>query len=233
MRKTFLVLLLSYCSVFYSQNEKQARLDTLKTKLQRDSSYIYRWRVIRPFLRYSERNSIENPHPVNFYGPQIGIVVNEYHIFGTGIYLSSPRTRKFYDFNDKGKLSSEGIDMRYGTLFYEYILVQKRFYELHLPFETGYGYYHAAYKDSNDVIYRSVNDHLFLASAGVMGIFKPVRWIGFTGSVGYRKANDPVVNGFYYMIGVWLGIKNLTSDINYYLVKKKRYRKEVKDILKQ
>ncbi len=231
MRSALFLILICCRLVFHSQDEKQIQLDSLKKNLEKDSAKIFGPKEFRSFFRYSERNSIANPHPVNFFGPQMGVVVNEYHIFGAGIYLSSPHTRKFYEFKDGGKNVTEGIDMRYATLFYEYILLQNRFYELHLPFEIGYGYYHAAYKDSADFIYRSVNDHLLIASAGVLGIIKPLRWVGFTGSLGYRRSNYSVVNGFYYSIGVWLGIRNLTGDLNYHYVRKKRYHKAVQQIL--
>lgn len=232
-RRTLVLLLIEVLVALSgsAQNSKQKRIDSLNAQLQIDSARIYGYKKFRPFLRYSERNSIENPHPVNFYGPQLGILVNEYHIFGTGLYSSSPRTMQFYTYKDGNINSTEGIDIRYGSLFYEYILLQKRYFEIHVPLEFCYGYYHAAYKDSTDFIYRSVNEDLFMLCGGILGILKPLRWIGIIGSLGFREGTQPVVGGFYYSIGVWLGIRNLKSDVSYHLIRKKRYRRSVKEVL--
>lgn len=206
---------------------KEKKLDSLRTQLQNDSVYIYRFRKVRPYIKYTERNSIGNPHPVNFYGPQFGLVLFERHILGVGYYLSSVRTRKAYPVLDGVIEASQAVDMRYGTFFYEYILLEKRFFEFHLPFEGGYGYYHSGFSDSHGNFYRKEDQELIMGACGLLFIVKPIRWIAITGSIGGRTGNIALVDGFYYAVGLRLMLRNLSNDINYHLIKKKRYRSNV------
>jgi len=211
---------------FSQETTKERKLDSLHTQLQKDSVYIYRFRKVRPYIKYTERNSIGNPHPVNFYGPQFGLVLFEKHIFGVGYYLSSVRTRKAYPVLDGTIEAFQAVDMRFGTIFYEYILLEKRYFELHLPLEAGYGYYHSGFMDSGK-LYRAEDTNLMMGGGGILMIAKPIRWIGIIGSIGARTGNIALVDGFYYAIGVRVMLRNLSNDINYHLIKKKRYRSNV------
>lgn len=219
--------LLSFQSIYSQDKNKERQLDSLHTQLKNDSVYIYRFRKVRPYIKYTERNSIGNPHPVNFYGPQFGLVLFEKHILGVGYYLSSVRTRKAYPVLDGIIEASQAVDMRYGTLFYEYILFEKKYFELHLPFEGGYGYYHSGFTYSNGQLYREENKDLMMGACGIIFIAKPVRWLAVTGSLGGRTGNIALVDGFYYAVGFRLMLRNLSNDINYHLIKKKRYRSSV------
>ncbi|MCE3260680.1 MAG: hypothetical protein K0S12_2321, partial [Bacteroidetes bacterium] len=68
----------------------------------------------------------------------------------------------------------------------------------------------------------AVND-FNLWAGGVQLVLKPVKWIGISNNIGYRFANERIVDGYYYSIGIWLGFKPIITDMNYYL-KRKRYR---------
>lgn len=223
----FPVLFLVFFSFQFLHSQdlsKQQKIDSLKAQLQADSTYIYRFRKVRPYIKYTERNSIGNQHPVNFYGPQFGLVLFERHILGVGYYLSSKMTRKSYPVLDGNTEATEALDMRYGTFFYEYILLDKKYYEIHLPFEGGYGYYHAGYKNSNNELYRQENKTLLLGGCGLLFIAKPIRWIAVTSSLGVRTGNIKLVDGFYYAVGFRIMLRHLSNDIHYHLIKKKKYR---------
>ena len=115
------VFFLASCIIIYgllpAQIDKKSRIDSLDQALRADSARIFGHKKFRAFIRYAERNSIGNPHPVNFYGPQAGVLVNEYHMIGTGFYFSSAYTRRFYEYKDGDRNVLEGLDMRYGSLF--------------------------------------------------------------------------------------------------------------------
>lgn len=212
---------------------KKKQLDSLRVDLQCDSDYIYRFRKIRPYINYHERNSLDQSPRANFYGPQAGVVLFEKHIVGFGAYFSTKKTQRPFEDTDNDKKIDRNVKITYGTLFYQYILIQKRWYELHVPVEAGIGKYRSNYIDSSGNVYRTVNNNNFtLAGGGLLLLLKPFKWLGVSNNFGYRVASEKIVTGFYYSIGVWIGLKPATCDAKYYLFRKKRYRKEVDAILK-
>lgn len=211
----------------------QTKIDSLTTELKNDSVYIYRFRKIRPYLNYHERNSVDHYPRVNFFGPQAGFVLYERHIVGFGAYFSTKKTKLPFEDMDVDKKIHRTIKITYGTLFYQYILIQKRFYEFHIPVEVGLGNYQSGYIDSTGFTYKNINTNRFtMAGGGLLLLIKPFKWLGISNNFGYRVANESIINGFYYAIGVWIGLKPAACDIKYYLYKKKQYRKKVNSLLK-
>src|SRR6266404_5411877 len=82
----FLIFLFS---AFYSfaQTPKQAKLDSLKEKLKKDSAWIFRYRKVAPLIGLDNRNTfIQNNAPVNLQGIQVGVVLYERHSLALGAY---------------------------------------------------------------------------------------------------------------------------------------------------
>jgi hypothetical protein len=225
MKRLILFLILLPEIILCQGTPKQQKLDSLYKALALDSAYIYRFRKARPYINYHERHSFNNPIRTNFYGPQIGIVLYEKHIIGTGIYFSGKGTRQPYEVVESGKTVTKRINVNYYTLFYQYILYNHRYFEFHIPVEAGLGNFYHAYIDSSGGNYNITNTLFSETCAGIHGILKPFRWIGISGTVGYRLASDENFTGFFYSFGVWLGLRHLKNDIMYHLVKKKRYRR--------
>lgn len=210
---------------------KQKLIDSLTLQLKQDSIEIYSFKKIRPYLNYHERNSIENPKTINFFGPQMGVVLFENHILGFGWYHSSPNTKKPNEVTDENNVVTREINIKYLTFFYQYILVRKRFIELHFPFEIGRGLLHSAYRDNNNELYKTTTNYFTIAGAGTQVILKPVKWIGLSLNLGYRLATESIINGSYYSVGVWIGFKPVMTDVTYYLIKRKKYRREIKKLI--
>src|SRR6218665_1633894 len=108
---------------------RKTQVDSLTRKLIADSMYTYRFKKLRPYGNIDNRNSFYRPS--NFTGFQLGAIVNEYHTFGIGFYQLNRATRAKATVNAGYNLRG----LRYNTLFYEYLLVNKRYLEIDLPFE--------------------------------------------------------------------------------------------------
>src|ERR1700747_3432278 len=91
LTKYFLFLLLTFSAYLsFSQQTKQQKLDSLKTKLSKDSAWIFRYKKVRPLFAIDQRNSFIQSNPVNITGLQFGVKLKERHNLGMGFYAVSP-----------------------------------------------------------------------------------------------------------------------------------------------
>lgn len=210
---------------------KQQQIDALRTNLEKDSAYIYRFKTLRPYGNIDNRNSFLKNRASNFNGYQLGVIVNEYHTFGVGVYQLNRATRLSAPVKSGYRLRN----LMYTTAFYEYTLVNKTYFEMDLPFEIGYGRYRALFTDSADAIYsRAVAPWFVPLAAGVKFIGKPVRWIGLSLMVGYRymvqEASILELNNLYFPVGIWVDLRQVYRDVKYYGFRKNRYRRAVRAV---
>lgn len=224
---------ISFCFVFlmltgfaFSQSSRiKEQIDSLDKRLSEDSTKIYRFRKVRPYLNFHNRNSINEIKPVNFYGFQLGAVFFERHIVGYGRYFSSEKSKKRFSYIENQNQVTRLDKIDYHTVFYQFIFLSHRWFELHIPVELGYGTRYSDFYQPSGSFDRSSSENMFMTAYGLQVILKPVRWSGITGNFGYRGSSEQLVNGFYYAVGLWIGLKPVTDDFNYYLIKKRRYRK--------
>ena len=82
------LLLFVFAGNSIAQNDsiKKRKVDSLTFKLKKDSLHTFRFKTIRPFANYDNRNSFIRDKPVNFKGIQLGVMLNERHVFGLGYY---------------------------------------------------------------------------------------------------------------------------------------------------
>lgn len=218
----------------HAQNDalrKQQRIDSLSTKLYNDSLHTYRYKKVRPYGNIDNRNSFLKNRTSNFNGYQLGVIFDEYHTFGLGFYQLNRVTR----LNAPVKRGYELRNLRYTTVFYEFMLVNKKYFEMDLPFEIGYGRYRALFTDSSAAIFSQPVTPSFLPLAGgVKFIGKPVRWFGLSLMVGYRyifqEESILELNNLYFPLGVWVDLRQIYRDIKFYGFQRKRYRRAVRFI---
>jgi hypothetical protein len=124
-----------------SQNDsiKKFKIDSLNHKLRRDSLHTFRFKKLRPYANLDNRNSFIKNKPANFSGLQLGVIINEYHTFGFGIYSLNPNAKGGSQIKNNYQIAN----LKYTTFFYEYFLVNKKYLEIDLPFEIGFGNYSA------------------------------------------------------------------------------------------
>lgn len=221
---------------------KQHKVDSLNLKLKKDSAHIYRFKKVRPFFSLDNRNSFIKDAPVNVQGLQLGMVFKDRHTFGFGLY--SIRANSHQNVVKKSDATTtidanRTLSLNYLTIFYQYAILDYHYFELDMPLELGLGGYEVKLVDpnapSNKPPLVDKKGGTLIIGGGVGITIKPLRWIGIAGSAGYRNAldNDKNVNfsGFYYSYGVWLNLGRTQRDIRYYLMKRKKCRKQIKHIL--
>jgi hypothetical protein len=232
-------LFLFFTGTLASQTDsiKKQKIDSLRLKFKADSARIYRFNKYRPYANIDNRNSFIRNKPVNLQGVQIGFILKEYHVFGIGYYTMTQQSQKPVKTNEDTRTLNRSLNLNYYTLFYQYVLLDKRFLEIDLPFEIGYGTYTLKFEDAltKDIV-RNTSAPIVPMGAGVQIVLKPFRWIGFCTMSGYRYVADQNVNvnfnGFYYSFGLWLDVRQAYRDIKFYGSVKKKYKRAVNEILK-
>ena len=219
---------------------KQTHLiDSLKAKLIADSNYIYRFQKYRPYINIDQRNSFIRGQAININGLQLGVLVNEKHVFGLGGYAITLNSQKKVVAKDSRNVTiTRSLNMDYGTFFYQYVALDKRYWEIDLQAELGLGVYD--YKNYNyatgDLLPKQPLPGKFLVGGvGPLLAFKPTKWIGIIGMVGYRFTTERNTNlnfnGFYYSYGAWFDIRQMIRDYKYRVVKKRKYKEALKAVM--
>lgn len=216
---------------------RQARIDSLSIKLKADSMRLYRFHTIRPYANLDNRFSFIRREPVNVKGGQVGIIFKESHAFGFGYYMITNQSERSARTTDSASTLNINLTLNYTTLFYQYLLLDHRFLEIDLPFELGYGKYTLKLQDSrSEVPFRTLSQSIVPLGAGVQLVLKPVRWVGVSTMGGYRYVSGwrpaPNFNGLYYSFGLWVDIRQVYRDVRYYGFIKRRYREQVKEVLR-
>lgn len=233
MRFFYVFCFLWYVTSLTSQNNTTEWLkrDSLAKKLVADSLHTYRFKVFRPYAAIDNRNSFIANRPANVNGFQVGFILKEYHTIGLGTYRLSRLNPRKAPVTKNLRLNH----LEYLTLFYEYMLVNRRYLEVDIPLEAGIGLYGSNKLDSlGSILQKEINRAFWPLGAGTKVIVKPVRWIGLSLMGGYRyvfeKNQFLNFNGSYYAFGIWIDLRQVYRDIKYYGFIKRRYRKAIQNV---
>lgn len=211
--------------------------DSLTAQLKADSTHIYRFQKYRPFINLDQRNSFIRNQAININGLQLGVLVNDRHVFGFGGYIITQNSKiKVKTKTDKNISTNRTLNMDYGTFFYQYTILDKRFWEIDIQAEVGLGTYEFKYFDINSgKLLADRKAGMFVGGIGPLLAFKPTKWLGIIGMVGYRFTSEKNTtlnfNGFYYSYGAWFDVRQIIRDYKYYLVKKRKYKKQIAQLL--
>ncbi|MBL7918961.1 MAG: hypothetical protein JNJ40_01525 [Bacteroidia bacterium] len=225
------VLFVFHSSIAQNDSIKKIKIDSLTQKLMADSAHNYRFKKIRPYANIDSRNSFVESNLTNLSGFQLGVIVNEYHTFGIGLYTLTKFSKKNSPFSAIAEFNRFG----YINAFYEYFLLNRKHLEIDLPFEIGAGGFQAKLRDTTATGLNKIEKWFMPLGAGVKLIAKPIRWIGLSTMIGYRyipyKQDLIDYDGLYYSLGVWVDFRGIYRDIKYYGRIKKKYRSDVDQIL--
>lgn len=222
----FLVLNCFIFSITFSQNKSiNLQIDSLTQVFKNDSLKTFRVKKIQHYFNLDNRNSYIKDKPANILGIQFGIIIKDKHIFGIGAY----QIIRFIPKETILKLSKPLDNLRYLTLFYEYNIINKRFFELDIPFEMGFGSYLLSKANLPDKKFG-----FFPFGAGLEIVLKPLKWIGFSSMGGYRYVYEEQKNlsldGFYYSLGLWIDLQEIIREVKFYGFQKKRYYKAIRKL---
>jgi hypothetical protein len=122
------------------------------------------------------------------------------------------------------------VQLKYGSLNTELIYKDTRFFSLGMPLEVGAGINTFQRKNitTDEVLLRETGGVIFV-NFGLSATFKPMRFLGLKGMIGYRKVaynqvQDFNFDGFFTAIGLNVDIHAITTDIKMYRLMKRYHR---------
>lgn len=109
------------------------------------------------------------------------------------------------------------LDLKFLTIASEYAIIWKRYYELSTALGVGIGVSDIDRKTLGGVPLAS-NRNIFIPFEPTLKLaIKPTRWVGLSGSIGYREtlslsSTNLTYNGLFYSYGVSIYLENLLED---------------------
>lgn len=136
------------------------------------------------FLGFDTRRSFISNRDVKIFGLRAGLEWNHRVRLGIGLYgLLSPYLRSYERLNDStGLLDTIAAPLRFGYLsgFAEYVVVNKKRWELSVPLHLGLG------SSRFEGFEAETEGGFLLTELSLQAQYKILKWIGLGGGVGYR-----------------------------------------------
>ena len=222
--KTVFLLL----AMFYL-NKHCAQTHMSKKQFIADSIKITKIKLVRPQFRLDNRLTFLNGQKLSISGIDAGVLLKNKLRITLGYYsvndkLTSLR-KTINDIDYQGQ-----YQLNYGALNLEFIYKDTRFFSFGMPLEFGIGTNTLNYRSEAYGLDTNKQSGLIgMAYFGLSGTFKPIRWIGIKGAVGYRKTllnqvKDLAFDGVYTSVGLSVDVWEIIKDCKMYRLKK-RYRK--------
>lgn len=231
--KLILAVLIAFNA--HAQNLKYKQ-DSLKFDFEKDSTWIYRFKMYRPYVDVDQYQTFINGNSVTERGVSLGVRYKNVHVFGLSVHgiIARDRRRAVSRFADTIFIT-EQTDFRYLSFLYQYTLFNNRYMALFMPTHFGVGKYKIISQDINHlrpVIHKEGG--AIPASMGLTFVLKPVKWVGISGTGGYRYVLDrnpkQQFSGFFYGYGIWLDIQQIMRDTQFYGFRKPRYKRALKEL---
>ena len=226
----FTVLFALMCCVVFSQEKKLS-----KKQFIADSIKIATPHMVRPQFRADSRTIFFNKQRINISGFDAGVILKEKLRVALGYYSLSNNNLTVINKTIAGTLYNANYDLKYGALNLEFVYKNTRFFSFGMPLEFGLGKNKLNYSSTVDGTETEMHSGTILLSYfGLSGTFKPFRWIGIKGSVGYRKTivnqlKDFKFDGLYSSVGLAIDFREMIKDVRMYGLKK-RYHKNFNSV---
>jgi hypothetical protein len=225
LRKKILFLIAMACCLGHLCSQTKAQ----RKAFIKDSTYIVRVKLVRPQFRVDNRNIFIKNQVLTINGLDAGVLLKDKLRLTLGYYWLN---KKLSEYNKTiGDIRYEReINLKYVSLNSEFIYKNTRFFSLGMPLEIGLGGNTLRYVDSTGMQGPGgKSGFLVITDFGLSVTFKPIRWIGLKGVVGYRKTvfnqvKDFDFDGLFTSIGLNLDIREVVKDVQMFRLKKK-YRK--------
>ncbi|MBA3682907.1 MAG: hypothetical protein H0W73_17345 [Bacteroidetes bacterium] len=200
----------------------------------KDSIEIMKPPIVRPQLRIDNRTIFFKGQALNVHGFDAGVLLKEKLRLTLGYYALNSNLEA-YKKTENGIDYERNIKLRYGGINTEFIYKNTRYFSLGMPIDFGFGKNTLQYTRIVDgEIYETKSGFIFSTEFGLSAIFKPIRWIGIKGILGYRKtllekADEFYLDGVFTSVGLYLDIREIIRDVRMFKIKKK-YRKKSNSI---
>lgn len=222
-------LIFTFILMIFSGHAQEEKKVYNKKNFIKDSTYIVRVKLMRPQFRIDNRNIFFKGQMLALNGFDGGVLLKDKLRITLGYYRLNENLSA-YKQEIAGVQYDRQLKMNYGSINMEFVYKNTRFFSLGMPLEFGFGRNQLQYKNEliNDQ-YEKKSGFLMVADFGLSGTFKPIRWIGIKGVVGYRKniintIDDFRFDGVFTSVGLNIDIREISKDIQMYRLKKKYKR---------
>jgi hypothetical protein len=234
---SFFMLFLSSSIFLYAQDT--SKINPLRRQLSADSAHIYRFKKVRPQASIDNRNGIGGT-ALNVSGLSAGILLNEKYSMGIGVYKVLTELKPIpVTIKNRQTIYNRNLNLSYITGYFEFSIIDTRYWELGIPIELGVGGFNVTVKDSlkNKIIYQDKGGFIPI-QIGLDLSFKPTKYFGLNLLGGYRDVLDKRIkkypnllnfNGAFYSFGVNFYFHEIITDSKYYM-KRKKFRQAVKKL---
>jgi hypothetical protein len=233
LRSPVIIVLVLVSTLLNAQGSAtKVQADSLRTKLFRDSSRIFRKTFAKPYLKIENRFSFVSGENINLPGVMAGATMREKHTLSLGYFFLARRNNAPISMVKDNKRTNNYLSFYYYELMYQYILLNSRFLQLNIPFGIGYGTFSTVIKDTLDRQVGSASGNMIPVNTGLLAIIKPIKWAGISATGGYRfvRENENLqmsLEGWFYSFGLWVDARQIYRSIRF-AEKKKQYHREMR-----
>lgn len=228
--KTILYLLCCMVLVHDSISQNKDKRKLTRENYIKDSIRIYTPKKIYPQIALDNRKSFIRNSPVDIRGIYTGILYKSRYKFGIAYYELDSQSRANIKLKEKQSPAVRDLDLYFGSINFEYLVIDRRYIKLGFPINLGFGFYNLNIYDDRkeNLLYHSVGNFIPLSIASEIAK-KPFRQFGLTTSIGYRKVishreSRIDFDGLFYSYGLVVDLKEIIKDLRW-LKAKKRYKK--------
>lgn len=222
LKRIIIPFMLCIANAIHSQNQEP-------DQFTRDSLEIAKVKLVRPQFRFDNRQTFVGKQTLGITGFDLGVLLSEKLRVTLGYYSMEDRLKEFDEVIEDvefGRL----VELKYGALNTELIYRDTRFLSLGMPLEFGVGWnrFQSVNITTGEVLETEKGAVAFV-NFGMSATFKPMRFLGLKGMIGYRKVafnqvRDYNFDGFFTSIGLNIDIHAIVSDVRMYRLKKKYNR---------
>lgn len=205
-----------------------AQRDTLDA-FRQDSLKIVRIKLVRPQFKFDNRVAFYGQQALDLTGFDVGVLLSEKLRLTLGYYAMKTSLKEMAYTKGEDKYNTL-YELKYGSVNSELIYKDSRFFSLGMPLEIAAGLNTLREKNiTTDQVISTRSGGLIFANFGVSGTFKPMRFLGLKGIVGYRKqifnqVKDFNFDGFFTSIGLNIDVHEIITDIKMAHLMKKYHR---------
>jgi hypothetical protein len=195
----------------------------------KDSMQIMRVKEVRPQFKFDNRVSFYEKQALDITGFDIGVLLVDKLRLTLGYYGMKDRLKAF-DYMREDEKFGRIIQLNYGSLNTELIYKDTRFLSWGMPLELGAGV--NKFQDKNittgEVISTQTGALMFV-NFGASATYKPMRFLGLKGILGYRKVafnqvKDFNFDGFFTSLGLNIDVHAIVTDVKMFRLKKRYHR---------
>ena len=207
------------------------KMDTIKT---RDKKYA-------PAFDLDQRFSFIRDQSVNIWGYREGVIINGKFKTGIGEYFLLDKLKsKKLDVNGE-PLTYGKRSLIFGTVYFEPFLWRKKYWEMSIPIELGFGRSYFKVYDTQTNTFMGSTTTYFIPSGGGLSLsfklpavlgWRPTRWVGINFLAGYRydfleRYFGTNYDGAYWSISGAIFLDRIQDDIRYWKKKKDDRNKSI------